>query len=406
MERALKANVEAEQAVIGGIVLDAEKIFPIAVSQLTADDFFTSEYKTLFSACVEIWREKQSIDAVTLISKAGEKYRDIILTAAQKLPALSHASFYVQAVKTTAQKIRASEGAQELVIAIESESVDECRARASEITRHLMGEKQVESCDAKSGFLSFIDRAEKPKQYIKTGFFRIDKYVKISHGDYIIIGGNPSSGKTALTLQMMLNVAKQEKVIYFSLETSKEKIMDRLICSYTRTNADEIKDGKIQNWDAITAAYDTFKDLNFEIVEAAGWTVGQVEAFAIQRGANVVFIDYLSILKSSGKSLYERVTNISMDLHTMAQRNKIAVFALSQLRRNDNKTPSMEDLRESGQIEQDADCIMLLHVKEPDEQSSDRELIIAKNKEGITGKMTLSFQGQYQTFFHQEGKYE
>lgn len=398
----MKPNIEAEQAVIGGIVLDAEKVFPIAVSQLTPDDFYTPEYKTLFSACLEIWRDRQSIDAVTLIAKTGARYRDLILTAAQKLPALSHAAFYVQAVKTTAQKIRASEGAQELVIAIEEESVEECRARAAEITRQLMGEKQVSSCDAKAGFLDFVDRAERQKNYLKTGFYKVDRSVRIAHGDYIVIGGNPSSGKTALTLQMLLSVAKQEKAIYFSLETSKEKIMDRLVCSFTRTPFDEIKEGKITTWDAITAAYDEFKQLDFEIVEAAGWTVGQVEAYTIQRSAKVIFIDYLSILKGQGKSLYERVTNISMDLHTLAQHNKITVFALSQLRRNDNKTPSMEDLRESGQIEQDADCIMLLHTVDPNEQCSDRELIVAKNKEGPVGKMTLSFHGAIQTFYQQE----
>lgn len=403
----MKANYDAERAVIGGIVLDAEKTLPIAALELRPDDFFVPEFRMLYAACMDLSRDGKPVDAVTLISKVGAEHRSTVLMCAESLPSLSGIDFYIKAVKTTAQKIRASEGAQELVIAIESESVDECRARAAEITRQLMGEKHVESFDAKTGFLDFIDRAEAPKKYIKTGFYKVDRNVRVSHGDYIVVGGNPSSGKTALTLQMMLNVAKQEKVIYFSLETSKEKIMDRLICSYTKTTVDEIKDGKIVNWDAITAAYDTFKDLNFEIVEAAGWTVGQVEAFAIQRGANVIFIDYLSILKSSGKSLYERVTNISMDLHTMAQRNKIAVFALSQLRRNDNKTPSMEDLRESGQIEQDADCIMLLHVTEPNEQCSDRDLIIAKNKEGPTGKFTLTFQGHYQTFYQQEdNRYE
>lgn len=403
----MKANIEAEQAVIGGIVLDAEKVFPLAIGQLTPEDFFTPEYKTLFRACLDIWRDKQSIDAVTLISRTGDRYRDIILNAAQRLPALSHALFYVQAVKTTAQKIRASEGTQELLTAIEFESVEECRARAAEITKTLIGQKQIESIDAKSGFMDFIERVEKPKKCLKTGFFKLDRYVRLSYGDYTIIGGKPSSGKTALTLQMMLNMAKKEKVIYFSLETSKEKVMDRIICTYTKTTVDEVKDGKIQNWDAITYAYDSFKNLDFEIVEAAGWSVGQVEAYTIQKGAKVIFIDYLSILKGEGRSLYERVTNISIDLHTMAQHNKIAVFALSQLRRSDSKEPGMEDLRESGQIEQDADCILLLQVKDKNEQNSDRELIIAKNKEGMTGKMTLTFQGQYQTFYQlEDNRYE
>ena len=398
----MKANMDAEQAVIGAIVLDAEKILPQAALELSEDDFYVPELRKIFSTCLQLWREKASVDAITLIAKLGAEYREIIVNAAESLPALSHVDFYVQAVKTTAQKIRASEGAQELLTAIEFESVEECRARAAEITKLLLGGRQIEAFDAKTGFMDFIDRAEKPKAYLKTGFHKLDRYVRLSPGDYTVIGGKPSSGKTALTLQMMLSIAQKEKVIYFSLETSKEKVMDRIICTYTKTTVDEVKDGKIQNWDAITYAYDSFKNLDFEIVEAAGWSVGQVEAYAIQKGAKVIFIDYLSILKGEGRSLYERVTNISIDLHTMAQHDKIAVFALSQLRRSDSKEPGMEDLRESGQIEQDADCILLLQVKDKNEQNSDRELIIAKNKEGITGKMTLSFHGQIQTFYQQE----
>lgn len=398
----MKANIDAEQAVIGAIVLDAEKILPQAALELSEDDFFVPELRKIFSTCVQLWRERSSADAVTVIAMLGPEYRNIILTASESLPSLSHVDFYIQAVKTTAQKIRASEGAQELLTAIEFESVEECRARAAEITKLLIGGRQIEAFDAKTGFLDFINRAEKPKAYLKTGFHKLDRYVRLSPGDYTVIGGKPSSGKTALTLQMMLSIAQKEKVIYFSLETSKEKVMDRIICTYTKTTVDEVKDGKIQNWDAITYAYDSFKNLDFEIVEAAGWSVGQVEAYAIQKGAKVIFIDYLSILKGEGRSLYERVTNISIDLHTMAQHDKIAVFALSQLRRSDSKEPGMEDLRESGQIEQDADCILLLQVKDKNEQNSDRELIIAKNKEGITGKMTLSFHGQIQTFYQQE----
>ena len=398
----MKANIDAEQAVIGAVILDAEKVLPKAVLELQEDDFFVPELRKIFSVCLSLWREKGSADAVTVIAELGPEYRGIILNCSETVPTLAHVDFYINAVKTTAQKIRASESAQELVTAIEVESVEECRARAAEITKLLMGGKQIETFDAKAGFLDFVERAEKPKSYLKTGFHKLDKYVRLTHGDYTVIGGKPSSGKTALTLQMMLSMAQKEKVIYFSLETSKEKVMDRIICTYTKTTLDEIKTGKIENWDAITYAYDSFQKLDFEIVEAAGWSVGQVEAYAIQRGAKVIFIDYLSILKGDGRSLYERVTNISIDLHTMAQRNKISVFALSQLRRNDNKEPGMEDLRESGQIEQDADCILLLQVKDRNEQNSDRELIIAKNKEGITGKMTLSFHGAIQTFYQME----
>ena len=398
----MKANYDAERAVIGGIVLDAEKILPIAALELRPDDFFVPEFRMLYAVCMDLSRDGKPVDAVTLISKVGAEHRSTVLTCAESLPSLSGIDFYIKAVKTTSQKINALERAQELIAAIETEGLEKCREISGEISKALIGESRIQSIDAKTGFLDFIDRAEKPRNYIKSGFYKLDRVARVEHGDYVIIGGRPSTGKTAFKLQIMLNIAKKEKVIYFSLETSKEKAMDRLICSYTRTSKDEIKDGKIQNWDAITAAYDTFKDLKFEIVEASGWTVSQIEAYTIQRGAKVIFIDYLSIIRGQGKTVLERVTNISVDLHVMAQKNKCAIYALSQLSRIGKEEPGLESLRESGQIEQDADVVLLLHTEEEDTQNADRKLIVAKNKEGATGKMTLSFHGAIQTFYQQE----
>lgn len=132
----------------------------------------------------------------------------------------------------------------------------------------------------------------------------------------------------------------------------------------------------------------------------------------MQLRAEVIIIDYLSLIRSEGKSLYERVTNISMELHTLAQANKIAVVALSQLNRAGKDEPDMSSLRESGQIEQDADVILLLHEmgrnvldRDAGGGDSDRKLIIAKNKEGMTGAIALNFQGEYQRFCECETRY-
>ena len=124
----------------------------------------------------------------------------------------------------------------------------------------------------------------------------------------------------------------------------------------------------------------------------------QVRAKAAQLKAEVIFIDYLSLLRGEGKSVYERVTNISIDLHTMAQQSGTTVVALSQLSRSGKENPDMTDLRESGQIEQDADAILLLKSIDPKRPDSDRELLVAKNKEGITGPILLNFIGEYQLF--------
>ena len=120
----------------------------------------------------------------------------------------------------------------------------------------------------------------------------------------------------------------------------------------------------------------------------------------MQAQADVIFVDYLTLMKASGKTPYERATQISMDLHTLAQQMEMAVIALAQLNRAGKGDPDMTSLRESGQIEQDADAILLIHW--PDQEDSTRELIIAKNKEGETGKNFLRFDGKHQTFseFH------
>ena len=148
-----------------------------------------------------------------------------------------------------------------------------------------------------------------------------------------------------------------------------------------------------------------FKALDLHVVEASGWTVEQIKSKALQLKATVIMIDYLSLIQGNGNSTYEKVSNISIALHTMAQRTKIAVIALSQLSREGKNAPDMTSLRESGQIEQDADCILLLHTVEPDNPHSDRELIIAKNKEGQTGKIPLTFKGEYQKFYCKETRY-
>lgn len=133
--------------------------------------------------------------------------------------------------------------------------------------------------------------------------------------------------------------------------------------------------------------------------------MAQIRAKAAQLEAEVVFIDYLSLIKGEGKSLYERVTNISMELHTFAQQAKVTVVALSQLNRDDRGEPGLTNLRESGQIEQDADGVILLFEPARAEPGVNRILSVAKNKEGRTGEIPLCFDGSLQRFREVEGRY-
>ena len=402
-------NIQAEQAVIGDILLDAEKVMPQAVYKLIPDDFGQAEYKTLFSACLSLYREGKPIDIVTLISMVGEEYKPCAVMAAQATPTISHYEYYIEAVLESSQKRKAWAASMELIEMIdENQDINACQQAAAQILSCFDQKASATDVSASEGFLQFLDRMEKPRSHIKTGFSALDNFTYLDKGDYVVIGGRPSSGKTALTLQMMVHMAKTYKVAYFYLETSPEKIFDRVLSTYTRTPLSKIKQYQVKedDWLPITTSYDDFSKLRFTVVPAAGYTVDMIRAKAMQLQADIIFIDYLSLIQGPGKSLYEKVTNISMGLHILAQQYRITIVALSQLNREGKDAPSMANLRESGQIEQDADCILLLHNIDPESSSSDRHLIIEKNKEGRTGKILLCFDGRYQRFSEVETRYQ
>lgn len=402
----IQSSFKAEQAVIGDILLEPDKVMPVATQTLSPDDFATGEFKTLYKACAELYANNKPIDAVTVIAKAGTEYQSTLVLACQETPTISNYENYIAIVKESSQRRQAWNNTANLLDLLENGKMEECNELVADISECLANKDFSDSFDAKAGFMDFLETRDKPRTYIPTGLSRLDKLVYIDRGDYIVFGGRPSSGKTAFTLQMMMAMARNKKVVYFSLETSKSKVFDRLISNYTRTDFSEIKKGEIKNWEQILSYYDAFTALNFEVVEAAGWTVEQIKAKALQARAEVIFIDYLSLITAAGKSKLEQVTNISIGLHTMAQQHKIAVVALSQLNRGGSKDMDMTSLRESGQIEQDADCILLLQSTDPKDPCADRELIIAKNKEGEVGKMILRFDGQHQRFSEVETRYD
>jgi replicative DNA helicase len=398
-------NYTAEQAVIGDIILEPETVMPETIAKLSVNDF-DGEYRQIYAACEKLYMRSKHIDAVTVLSICGEEYKKTLLEACESTPTISNYQNYIAIVHENASRRRAFDEAIKLTSALEEGDIEESERIVTNISQYLSDKDFSDSLDADNGFIKFCETRDKPKHYIKTGLRKLDKLTYIDRGDFIVFGGRPSSGKTAFTLQTMLHMARDYKVVYFSLETKPEKIFDRLIANYTETPLPEIKQGNIQDWNRIINRYDEFKRLKFEVVQAAGWTVQQIQAKAMQAKADVIFIDYLTLIKSHGDSTVEKATNISRDLHIMAQSCKIAVVALSQLNRNGKSELDMTALRDSGQIEQDADCILLLQSTDPKDPNADRELIIAKNKEGEVGKLTLAFDGVHQRFYERETRYD
>lgn len=401
----MRNNLQAEQAVIGDILLDAAAVLPEALLELAPEDFENASLREIFTACRELYMGGKPVDAVTVLNAVGPGYREIVLAAAESVPSVKNYSAYIRIVRNAA-KLRAAAAAAETLLEDlqENSDVEHCRENAAEILRALDDRTVDEAVSAKEGLLNFLDSLDKPRTCITTGFGLVDKYLFIEPGDYIVIGGRPSSGKTAFTLQMMLHMAERWPTTYFSLETRPDKLYDRIVACHNRVNLADIKRRTLPDDELsrITAGSDAFFRLHFHVVPAAGWSVEQIRAKTVQLGAKIIFVDYIGLVHGDARTNYERVTQISMQLHTLAQQLGVVVIALSQLSRSDDL--GMASLRDSGQIEQDADAILLLDRAKDTEQKDNgrRTLVIAKNKEGRLGRIEFNLDGARQRFYQLE----
>lgn len=241
---------------------------------------------------------------------------------------------------------------------------------------------------------NYIRRLDEKAKYILTGIPVIDRYLNLSPGNLFIIGGRPSAGKTALSLQMACEMARKGyKVCYFSLETDPDTLTARIIANRLAIPLSDVKAKTVPQ-----SSLDDLAELHrlpLFIRSASGKGAGWIKAQAQRMKAQVVFIDYLQLLTASkAKDRYQQITSISIALHELAQTTGILVVALAQLNRNAaHASPSTADLKESGQLEQDADAILLLSADKEQYQA-----ILAKNKEGRVGEIPLTFDKVRQRF--------
>ena len=241
------------------------------------------------------------------------------------------------------------------------------------------------------------DKDSKP-QYIPTGVSVVDKFLHLSPGNLFIIGGRPSAGKTALSLQMACEQARRGfRVCYFSLETDPRTLTNRIIANRLAVPLAEVKAKTVPQHELDRLA--ELHKLPLFIRSASGKGVGWVKAQAQRMQAQLVFIDYLQLLATSGaKDRYQQITAISIALHELAQTTGILVVALAQLNRNAaHAAPSTADLKESGQLEQDADAILLLSDDGEQYRAS-----LDKNKEGRIGILPIAFDKECQRFLEVE----
>lgn len=243
----------------------------------------------------------------------------------------------------------------------------------------------------------YIRRLNEKPRYIPTGIGVLDRYLHLSQGDFLLIGGRPSAGKTALSLQMAVEQAMRGyRVCYFSLETSAEVLTRRIIANRLCVPLADVQAKRVPP--ATLDGLARLRRAPLYIRSAAGKSVGWMRAQAARKKAQVVYVDYVQIIPSDGRDRYTQITRSSIALHELAQTTGMVVVGVAQLNRSAAHTdPTTADLKESGQLEQDADAILLLGGA-----GSEHPFALAKNKEGRTGDFQVRFDKEKQRFLEVE----
>ncbi len=390
-------NDIVEQQILSCILQEPKKMVK-AVSKIKPNDFQEPLNRQIYETMYKLFLEGKAIGVVSLIKNGLNDYGQELLDLQHIAVITTTFESNLQTLRELSKKRKAKVTALQLIEKLENSSIEECQGLATELLQTLGTQEKVSEATAMQGIEDFIQRMDKKPEYFNTGFDLLNKYAYIAKGDFVVIGGRPSSGKTAITLQMAYHISQTKKVVYFSCETSKDKIFDRLIAYAFNVSMDDIKRRTIDDeHKKFIKEYKEDFDSHLKVVEASGWTTAEIKAKSIEEQADIIFIDYLTLLNASGRDLYEKTTNISRDLHILAQQSNIAVVALSQLNRQGEGEPSVIALRQSGQIEQDADLIFMIWQNNNDPIMT-HKLKISKNKEGELRTFGLNFDGKHQYF--------
>lgn len=394
-------TIDVQTVFIGGLTLCKRDVATEVMVEVDDSDFETKELQEAFNAIKGYWELRGYVDVVDL-RETHKNVADLIVECSKACEAecvvLSRERMgeWAKRIKENAALRRFQS------LAVESTSALTTYEDLSEIYQQ-MGEAMSLKAEEEDAWTyedvlnDYVLHMDEKPVYIKTGLERLDEALHISPGDFIIIGGRPSAGKTALSLQIAASMAKKNYIVYyFSLETSKRKLGARLMANQIYCPLDTVKN-KAVSLNEIDGQAKNMK-MPLYIRSAAGKNVAWMKAQALRKKAQVIFVDYLQLIHETGaKDRYTAITAISIALHELAQTTGIVVVALAQLNRNPSKpgaTPTNSDLRESGQIEQDADAIILLSGDNPDKYL----FRLSKNKEGEIGDLPITFNKQIQRF--------
>ena len=433
LKRVLPHSVEAEQSVIGSMLMDREAI--ISASEIiTADDFYQHQYGVMFEAMVELFNEGKPVDLVTLQNRLKEKdvppevsslefVRDIITT----VPTSANVKSYANIVREKAvlrRLIRVNEEIANTCYAGKEKLEDILAHTEKSIFDLLQSRNSGEFVPIRQVALNVLEKIEAASKSggnvtgIPTGFIDLDyKTSGMQPSDVILLAARPSMGKTAFVLNLVDYVAVRKGLpcMVFSLEMSKEQLVNRMLSMESNVDSQKLRTGNLTDadWDAVVEGIGIIGNSKLIIDDTPGISITELRSkcrkMKLEYGLQMIIIDYLQLMTGSGRTSDNRqqeISEISRSLKALAREMNAPVIALSQLSRacetRQDHRPMLSDLRESGAIEQDADVVMFLYRDDYYNKDTDKpnvaEVIIAKQRNGPIGTVELLWRPEFTKF--------
>ncbi len=433
LERQLPHNLDAEQAVLGSVLIDPDAVHKV-MTILKGEDFFSERHRWIWEAAIAITERHQPVDYVALVDEL-ERHRQLdevggsgyITSLINAVPTAAHVETYARIVERTSTLRRLIAAAGEIAgLAYKNEGelddiIDDAEQAIFAVSQRQLEKDLVPISQFLHEVHTTVDYLQAHRGEfvgVPTGFSALDKLLGgLQASDLIIIAGRPSIGKTSFALNIAQHAAThlpRKTTAIFSLEMAGEQIVQRLIANMTGIDGQRLRLGQINDdeYDRMTEAIGRLSEAPIYIDDTPAASPNEIRSKSrrlyAERGLELVVIDYLQLMRTTGRpeNRVQEIAQISRSLKALARELKVPVVALSQLSRavesRPDKHPQLSDLRESGSLEQDADVVLFLYREDVYDRMTDRpniaEVIVAKHRNGPTGSVELHFQRSQSRF--------
>ena len=435
-------DLEAEQAIIGSMLTDKDAVIS-AIEVLKEEDFYREDNRAIYTAIVNLYNRAEPIDIITVKAELESmgKFEQVggleyLAELPEKVPTTANASKYIKIVEEKSELRTLIKAANEIIESgyDPTEDVEDIMEGAEKKIFNIMQKKNQKGYtpikDVLVDSFTLLEELYNRKQHITgvpSGFSELDyKTAGFHSSDLILIAARPAMGKSAFALNIATNAAVKSNVpvVIFSLEMSKEQMVNRILCSEAMVDSNKVRTGKLEedDWAKLAGAIGPLSEAEIYIDDTPGISVTEIRAkcrkLKLEKNIGMVVIDYLQLVQGSNNrkngSREQEISEISRSLKILAKEIGVPVIALSQLSRaveqRPDHRPMLSDLRESGAIEQDADIVMFLYRDDYYNQDSDKkdiaEVILAKHRGGSTGTVELLWLGSYTKFVNLEKRFD